>query len=151
MFPNGVEQYIVGGLLIGLGSVLVYLFRGSPVGASTAFIAVCSYVSELPFVREPKLLAMRSSRLLFSLGFVLGAALLALLGGYVYETGVSTWRLVVGGFLVGFGTRMGRGCTAGHGVCGLGSRSWQSAVAVLIFVSVAVVTAQVLAWLGVGL
>jgi hypothetical protein len=50
---------------------------------------------------------------------------------------------------VGVGTRIGKGCTAGHGVCGLGSASRTSLVNVVLFVGVAIVTAAVVAALGV--
>jgi uncharacterized membrane protein YedE/YeeE len=48
--------------------------------------------------------------------------------------------LLLAGLLVGFGTRMGNGCTSGHGVCGLGRLSWRSLAAVLTFMLTAVVT-----------
>jgi uncharacterized membrane protein YedE/YeeE len=51
--------------------------------------------------------------------------------------------LILAGFLVGFGTRMGNGCTSGHGVCGLGRLSLRSSVAVLVFMGVAVLTVGV--------
>jgi len=47
---------------------------------------------------------------------------------------------VIGGFIVGFGTRMGNGCTSGHGVCGLGRLSGRSLAAVLTFMVTAAVT-----------
>ena len=52
--------------------------------------------------------------------------------------------LLAAGFLVGFGTRMGNGCTSGHGVCGLGRLSWRSLAAVLTFMAAGVVTVTVL-------
>ncbi len=48
--------------------------------------------------------------------------------------------LVLGGLLVGFGTRMGNGCTSGHGVCGLGRLSTRSLAAVVTFMVAAIVT-----------
>jgi uncharacterized membrane protein YedE/YeeE len=48
--------------------------------------------------------------------------------------------MLAGGFLVGFGTRMGNGCTSGHGVCGLGRLSLRSLVAVVTFLGTAIVT-----------
>ncbi|MBD3559854.1 YeeE/YedE family protein, partial [Planktothrix sp. FACHB-1355] len=52
----------------------------------------------------------------------------------------SPWAMIIGGFLVGFGTRMGSGCTSGHGVCGLGRLSMRSLVAVLTFMITAILT-----------
>lgn len=52
--------------------------------------------------------------------------------------------MIGGGFLVGFGTRMGNGCTSGHGVCGLGRLSPRSLVAVITFLGTAMMTVFVL-------
>jgi uncharacterized membrane protein YedE/YeeE len=54
--------------------------------------------------------------------------------------GFSIALSIVAGLLVGFGTRLGSGCTSGHGVCGLGRFSLRSLVAVLTFMAVAIVT-----------
>ncbi len=71
-------------------------------------------------------------------------------GGLIYEYGLavrptptygfSPLTMVVAGFLVGFGTRMGSGCTSGHGVCGLGRLSLRSLVAVLTFMVTGFIT-----------
>ena len=50
------------------------------------------------------------------------------------------WIMAMAGLLVGFGTRLGGGCTSGHGVCGVGRGQKDSIVATLIFVGVAMVT-----------
>jgi hypothetical protein len=73
-----------------------------------------------------------------------------LLGGLLYEYGLASqptptstfapWDMLIGGFLVGFGTRMGSGCTSGHGVCGLGRLSIRSLVAVITFLTTAIIT-----------
>jgi uncharacterized membrane protein YedE/YeeE len=89
----------------------------------------------------------------FTFGIVAGAAVYAALfqaGGYgAYTTDVQSWRLLVGGLLVGVGTRVGKGCTSGHGICGVGSASRTSLVGVVTFLLVAVGTAQLVAALGV--
>jgi uncharacterized membrane protein YedE/YeeE len=54
-----------------------------------------------------------------------------------------TGILILGGLLVGFGTRLGSGCTSGHGVCGLGRRSPRSLIAVLTFMACGMVTVLV--------
>jgi uncharacterized membrane protein YedE/YeeE len=59
------------------------------------------------------------------------------------QTG-STPLLLLAGLLVGFGTRMGGGCTSGHGVCGLGRLSWRSLAAVLTFMITAMATVFVM-------
>jgi len=54
------------------------------------------------------------------------------------------WLIVTSGLLVGLGTRMGGGCTSGHGVCGLGRRSPRSLVATLTFMTLGVITVLVM-------
>ncbi len=55
----------------------------------------------------------------------------------------------MGGFLVGYGARLGNGCTSGHGICGLGSLQWPSLLAVLTFMGTAFLTANLVArWLA---
>jgi uncharacterized membrane protein YedE/YeeE len=56
------------------------------------------------------------------------------------RTDFSRAGLVVAGLLVGFGTRMGNGCTSGHGVCGIGRLSSRSLVAVATFMATAMAT-----------
>ena len=62
---------------------------------------------------------------------------------------ISYWRLLIGGIFVGFGTRLGRGCTSGHGICGIASLSKSSFINVIIFVTVAIITANIVKILGV--
>jgi uncharacterized protein len=62
----------------------------------------------------------------------------------------SPWVLVAAGLLVGFGTRLGNGCTSGHGVCGVARLSRRSLVAVVTFVAVGMLTATVRHALGVS-
>ncbi|MDR5655805.1 YeeE/YedE thiosulfate transporter family protein [Halodesulfurarchaeum sp. HSR-GB] len=151
LFPNGIIHYAVGGILVGLGVVVIYLGTGLTPGASTFLESALSYVSDREWFQRPSLTASRSWRLVFTLGIVSGAALYALLlGEGVWTTEVQLWRLAVGGFLVGVGTRVGKGCTSGHGICGIGSLSGTSMVNVLLFLSVAILTAGAVAALGVS-
>lgn len=55
----------------------------------------------------------------------------------------SIWHGLIGGFLVGVGTRLGSGCTSGHGVCGIGRLAPRSIIATCIFMLVAVFTAWI--------
>ena len=75
---------------------------------------------------------------------VLGAALwwFTLGGRAPMSTGLPGWQLLVGGALVGYGARLGNGCTSGHGICGLGSLQGPSLVAVLTFMATAFLTAN---------
>ena len=71
-----------------------------------------------------------------------------LAGGQPQATAVPTWQLVVGGFFVGYGARLGNGCTSGHGICGLGSLQLPSLMAVATFMGTAFLSANLAArWL----
>ncbi|MFC6838089.1 YeeE/YedE family protein [Halomarina ordinaria] len=150
LFPRGIAQYAAGGLLIGLGVATIYLGTGIIAGASTFLESTLSYVSDVPRFNRAKYLASRDWRVVFTAGIVGGAAVYALaFGEFGWTTEVQPWRLFVGGVLVGVGTRLGKGCTSGHGVCGVGSLSGTSLVNVATFMAVAIGTAQVVAALGV--
>jgi hypothetical protein len=151
LFPNGVARYAVGGLLIGIGASVIYLGTGIIAGASTFLESTLSYVSDLPRFNKYSYVTSRDWRVVFTLGIVGGAAVYALLfQGGIWTTEVQWWRLLGGGFLVGVGTRLGKGCTSGHGVCGVGSASTTSIVNVVTFMAVAIGTAQLVAALGVS-
>jgi hypothetical protein len=150
LFPRGVTQYAVGGVLVAGGIGVIYLATAIIPGNSTVLETTLSYVSDVSRFQRPKYLASRDWRLVFAASIVIGAALWGLVldpGPFVTE--VQPWRLLGGGILVGIGTRIGKGCTAGHGVCGLGSASRTSLVNVALFVGVAIATAAVVAALGV--
>ncbi|MFB6106205.1 MAG: YeeE/YedE family protein [Halobacteriaceae archaeon] len=150
-FPNGVVDYAVGGALIGLGVAVIYLGTGIIAGASTFLESTLSYVSDLPRFNQGKYVASRDWRVVFTLSIVAGAALYALtLGPGGWTTDVQPWRLLVGGVLVGVGTRVGKGCTSGHGVCGVGSVAPASLVNVATFMAVAIGTAAVVSAVGVS-
>ncbi|MEQ1556101.1 MAG: YeeE/YedE family protein [Gallionella sp.] len=120
---------LAGGILIGSAAVLLLWLNGRIAGVS-------SMVSNVLFSSE------RMRPALFLLGIVDGAAVYYLLGGAVpvARDGFPVWLLAVAGVLVGIGTGLARGCTSGHGVCGLGRLSLRSLVATLIFLSVAILT-----------
>ena len=150
LFPNGVTHYAVGGALVGLGVLVIYVGTAHIPGASTFLETTLSYVSRLPRFHRADYVASRDWRVVFTLGIVGGAAVYALtIGGGQWVTEVQPWRLFVGGALVGVGTRLGKGCTSGHGVCGVASGSGTSIVNVATFVAVAVGTALLVASLGV--
>lgn len=150
-FPDGVVSYAVGGLFIGLGVAAIYFGTGIIAGASTFLETTLSYGSRLSRFNQSKYLASRDWRVTFTVGIVIGAAVYALtLGPGGWTTAVQPWRLLAGGFLVGVGTRLGKGCTSGHGVCGVGSISTTSITNVVTFMAVAIGTAQVALALGVS-
>ncbi|MCU4744137.1 YeeE/YedE family protein [Halobacteria archaeon AArc-m2/3/4] len=149
LFPNGISRYAIGGLLVGLGAVVIYLGTGIAAGASTFLESTLSYVSDQSRFQQYR--GSRDWRVVFTLGIVLGAAVYAVVWqGGAWTTDVQPWRLLLGGVLVGIGTRIGKGCTSGHGVCGVGSASKTSIVGVITFLTVAIVTAQLVQAMGVS-
>lgn len=150
-FPRGVLPYLLGGLLVGLGTAVIYLATGIIAGASTFLESTLSYVSDVSRFNRFKYVQSRDWRLVFTAGIVSGAAVYAVLfQGGIWTTEVQWWRLLGGGFLVGIGTRLGKGCTSGHGVCGVGSLSNTSLVNVATFLAIAVGTAQLVQAVGVA-
>jgi uncharacterized membrane protein YedE/YeeE len=148
LFPNGISRYAIGGLLVGLGVSVIYIWTGIIAGASTFLESTLSFVSDRSQFQQ--YVASRDWRLVFAVGIALGAGVYAIVfQGGAWTTEVSWWRLLFGGILVGIGTRIGKGCTSGHGVCGVGSASKTSVVGVVTFLLVAIATAQVVAALGV--
>lgn len=148
LFPNGIVQYAIGGVLVGLGVVTIYAATGITAGASTFLESTLSYVSERHRFQQYR--ASRDWRVVFTVGIVAGAAVYAVLfQGGGWTTDVQWWRLLLGGVLIGIGTRLGKGCTSGHGVCGVASASPTSLVNVGIFLTIAIGTAQLVQALGV--
>ncbi len=154
-FPNGISRYAIGGILVGLATVAIYVGTGITAGASTFLESTLSYVSAQS--RFAQYRASRDWRVVFTVGIIGGAALYAFIyqgeawsltnSGWVTE--IQPWRLFVGGILVGIGTRIGKGCTSGHGICGVGSVSRTSLVGVVTFLVVAIITANIVAGFGV--
>lgn len=147
-FPRGVAHYLWGGMLIGAGVSLLFLLTGLIGGTSTFFSSTLSYVSKQPFFRRRRLVAERVWRLVYALGLVLGAAVYTATFGEDWITQVSGWQLLAGGFLIGFGARLARGCTAGHGICGLASLQLPSLLAVITFLLTAIGVAQLVGFLA---
>lgn len=115
---------LAGGVLIGLSAALLWLGNGRTAGISGIV---------------GNLLAPGTGdvgwRIAFLAGLIAAPPLYATAGGAVPEIAISSSAatIVVGGLLVGFGTRLGGGCTSGHGVCGLARRSPRSIAATLLF------------------
>lgn len=120
----------LGGILIGFSALILFLFDGRIAGISGIL---------------GNLLALRTGeiawRAAFLVGLIAAPALYAAAGGTLPPLTVtsSVPVLIIGGFLVGFGTRLGNGCTSGHGVCGMARLSPRSIAATLIFMMVAAI------------
>ena len=151
MFPLGVTGYLMGGLIIGLGVSMVYILTGLHSTQSSFFSTTLSYFSKLPYFQRKSLLESRGWRLYFAAGVILGALIytVTIYSEGFWVTSIPWWRLLVGGFLVGFGTRLSSGCTSGHGISGLASLSTTSLIAVITFIVVGVITANIMLLLGV--
>lgn len=151
LFPLGWQHYLLGGLCIGAGAALLFVMTGRIGGMSTVFSSTWSYVVRRSFFQQPRFVGSRSWRLVYAAGLILGAFIwwLGFAGGATQTTQVPAWQLLVGGFFVGYGARLGNGCTSGHGICGLGSLQWPSLLAVLTFMATAFLTANLAArWLA---
>ncbi len=124
---------LIGGLLIGLASVWLLAANGRIAGVSGILHGL--------FAQPP---GDRSWRFLFILGLVTaGFAWHAYAGPAAAREGFGLGWAAAAGLLVGFGTRVGGGCTSGHGVCGLGRLSVRSLVAVAIFMATGMASAFV--------
>ena len=116
---------LLGGILIGLASVWLLAANGRIAGISGILHGL--------FAQPP---GDRSWRVLFIAGLVAaGFAWHALVAPAPVREGFGLGWAAAAGLLVGFGTRVGGGCTSGHGVCGLGRFSLRSLVAVMVFMA----------------
>ena len=152
LFPTGIEQFIVGGLLVGLGISFVFLMTGQVAGASTFFTSAWGYFFKKPFFQQEKFVSTRNWRTVLAVSLIVGGFLYIVLfnNGQRIETSVQWWRLLIGGILVGIGTRMADGCPSGHGICGISSMDKVSFKAVAVFLTVAIVIAYIVNLLGVS-
>jgi hypothetical protein len=126
---------LLGGVLIGLAATLLLWSIGRIAGISGIVNGIADAVRGDRAWRAAFLLGLMGAGAL-SLQFVAAPPPRA-------QTG-ATALLLIAGFLVGFGTRMGNGCTSGHGVCGLGRLSWRSLAAVLTFMGSGMATVYVM-------
>jgi len=147
LFPLGWTHYLLGGLLVGSGTALLYVLTGRIGGMSTVFSSTWSFVVHRPFLQQTRFVGTRGWRLIYALGVALGGLIwwLGMAGGAPQATSVPVWQLLTGGFFVGYGARLGNGCTSGHGICGMGSLQVPSMLAVLTFMATAFITANLAA------
>jgi uncharacterized membrane protein YedE/YeeE len=120
---------LAGGLLIGLAAALFLNFNGRIMGASNVIGGLIPPRSDAPL------------RLSLIAGLLAAPFVLMPFGAAtppVFEKGTIT--LIVAGLLVGFGTRLGAGCTSGHGICGISRLSPRSIVATLLFMLAGIAT-----------
>jgi len=148
LFPLGISQYAIGGLLVGIGIAIPFIFTGTVAGVSTFFTSTWSYVHKGSFFQSEWYRVSRSWRWFLIGGIVSGGLLYAFLYGAVAPSQIEWWRLLAGGVLVGIGSRMSGGCTSGHGICGMASMEKVSLVATVTFLLVAILVAHLVSSLG---
>lgn len=136
-FPSAMPvEGFIGGLLIGLAAAIMLLGLGRIAGVS-GLAARATGIADTG--------APRNVAIAFVLGLPLGAFLISRALGTVQVNFPDTiWPLIIGGLLVGYGTRLGSGCTSGHGVCGLSRLSPRSMVATAMFMASGFVTVGLL-------
>ena len=125
----------IGGALIGLAALLLLWSIGRIAGISGIAIGVFTHQG-----------LEKHWRIVFLLGLVLGATAYWFIGGErpIAASTPSQLVLILGGVIVGFGVRLGSGCTSGHGVCGLSRFSKRSFVATGVFMLTAIVTVYII-------
>ena len=125
---------LIGGAIIGLSASLLVLSHGRVAGVAGLF---------------GRMLERRTDQRPLSIAFVAGLVLAGVLLRVFWPASlgpgvVSTGATAVAGLLVGFGTRLGNGCTSGHGVCGLSRLSPRSLIATLTFMATGAATVFVI-------
>lgn len=122
---------LLGGILIGASAALFLVLNGRVAGISGILGGLF-----------PPERGQVGWRLAFLAGMFVAPLAYVAFGGALppVELDASLRLLVMAGLLVGFGTRLGAGCTSGHGVCGIGRGSPRSVVATLVFMAAAIAT-----------
>jgi uncharacterized membrane protein YedE/YeeE len=138
---NSFTLPLVGGLLIGSSAVLLLLLLGRVAGIGGIVWGAVSGQAD------------NGWRWLFIVGLVLGPLLYHQLAGVPapQPSNLPWWQAVAGGLLVGFGVKLGSGCTSGHGVCGIGRLSPRSLTATVVFMATGIITVYVIRHLLGGL
>lgn len=131
---------LVGGLLIGLAGAMMLLGLGRIAGVSGIVARASGLGGDMP----------RGVAWTFLVGLPVGALLVSRTTDWHPATFASWPILVAAGLLVGFGTRLGSGCTSGHGVCGISRLSQRSLVATATFIAAGVATVFLLSKMGAG-
>jgi uncharacterized membrane protein YedE/YeeE len=148
----------VAGAAIASVTLLLLFIASRRLGISTGFEDVCSLVLRVPYFRRGSLLSARSWRLPLVAGLVVGGFLSALLGGGwepTWDLGLFDQRIGAGpaaklawmfvaGLLIGVGTRMGGGCTSGHGIFGLSNLEMPSLITTVSFMAGGIVTTHLI-------
>ncbi|EHV5550271.1 YeeE/YedE family protein [Vibrio vulnificus] len=133
-------ESLAGGILLGISALTMLLVNGKVAGISGILTGLLT-----PKSRD------FAWRLMFVIGMVSGGVLAVTFGAASALVALPTSGVLIAtaGLLVGIGTRLGNGCTSGHGICGIGRLSKRSIVATAIFMAVAAMTVFVrLHWIS---
>lgn len=151
-------HWAIAGAGIAAVTLALLFLTNRRLGISAGFEDVCSLVLQQPYFLRSGLRSARKWRLPFVGGLILGGFLSAILGGGWQPTwalgmfdqviglgsaGKLAWMFVAGLF-IGFGTRLGGGCTSGHGIFGLSNFELPSLVTTISFMAGGILTTQLL-------
>jgi len=129
----------LGGMLIGLSAALLLLFSGKVAGISGVIAGLLN-----PKIQES------SWRIVFIIGMIISVFFVTPFGYELPDVSDNNILLVaLAGLLVGFGTRLGNGCTSGHGIVGMGRFSKRSIAATCLFMTAAIVVVLIRRFFGV--
>ena len=128
------QSSFLGGIIIGLAVIIFFIGNGRLAGVS-------GIVNDTLVSKQN-----RTDNFLFIVGLVLGPIF------YAFFTKINIPFLITSslpiiisaGFLVGIGTKIGRGCTSGHGICGISLLSPRSIIATIIFMITAIITVKLI-------
>ena len=125
---------LIGGVIIGLAASLMLLLQGRIFGISGVLSGAIFSKGE-----------DKKWRIAAVAGLVIGSAFVNFLQPeyFNYEVKGDLWMMVLAGVLVGFGSRLGSGCTSGHGICGIPRLSYRSLTAVLTFMATGILTVYI--------
>ena len=128
----------LGGLLIGLGVIIFFISTGRLAGVSGIAFNVISYNNN------------RFTNILFLIGLIIGPIVYKFFisNNIPFLINNSYFIIIIGGLLVGLGTKIGSGCTSGHGVCGISRFSIRSILATILFIFSGIITVLIMRLLG---
>ena len=126
------QSAFVGGIIIGLAVVLFFVSNGRLAGIS-------GIVNNVLVSKQN-----RTDNFLFIVGLVLGPIFYIFFtkNNIPFSITSSLPIIIIAGFLVGIGTKVGKGCTSGHGICGISLLSLRSIIATIIFMITAIITVR---------
>ncbi len=142
-------EALLGGILIGFASALLFSFNGRIAGISGIAGQWFQWVRERVQTKSPSVFRGDALwRFLFLSGLIVGGFLMQGTEYSAQPSPVGLPLVIAAGLLVGMGTRMGWGCTSGHGVCGLARFSGRSLFATLLFMGAGMLAVSIVRLMG---